>query len=447
MAVEVTMPKFGLTMHEGTLQRYFKAAGEAVKAGEPLYEVETEKVLYEVESPTSGTLAVWLHEEGATVECGLLVAVIGEAGDDVASLAARYDGGAAAHRAAAPPSSPAASASRSPLAAAAPDGAAAANGEALGPSAEGRRAISPVARKLAAELGVELARVVGTGPGGRITREDVERAAAQGAAARSTSAAPTGGAGTGAAVSVPASPGRASAAGAAAMAAAPAAGAKPQLRSIPLRGMRKTIAARMHQSLRDTAQLTISTEADVTAAVDFRTRQGRDFDFTYTDLLIHAVARALLRHPRMNSRLSEDAIVMLTGVNIGMAVALDEGLIVPVIRAADRRSLREIAASSKELGEKARTGGLKLEDVSGGTFTVTNLGTWGVDAFTPILNLGETGILGVGRIVEKPAVFRGEISRRSMLTLSLTFDHRVIDGAPAASFLQSVIEIFNYGER
>jgi len=446
MAVEVTMPKFGLTMHEGTLQRYFKAAGEAVKAGEPLYEVETEKVLYQVESPTSGTLVKWLHEEGATVECGLLVGIIAEAGDDVASLAARYDGGAGAHRAAAPPSSPAAAASRAPLAAAAPDGAAAANGEAPGPSAEGRRAISPVARKLAAELGVELARVVGTGPGGRITREDVERAAAQGAAARSTAAA-TGRAGTGSAGPVPAQLARASAAGAAAMAAAPAADAKPQFRSIPLRGMRKTIAARMHQSLRDTAQLTISTEADVTAAVDFRTRQGRDFDFTYTDLLIHAVARALLRHPRMNSRLSEDAIVMLPEVNIGMAVALDEGLIVPVIRAADRRSLREIAAATKALGEKARSGGLKLEDVSGGTFTVTNLGTWGVDAFTPILNLGETGILGVGRILEKPAVSRGEISRRSMLTLSLTFDHRVIDGAPAASFLQSVIEIFNYGER
>src|SRR6266851_9061445 len=415
MAVEVTMPKFGLTMHEGTLQRYFKAAGEAVKAGEPLYEVETEKVLYEVESPTSGTLAVWLHEEGATVECGLLVAVIAEAGDDATSLAARYDGGGAAAHRAAPPSS------STP----------AANGEAPSPSGEGRRAISPVARKLAAELGVELARVVGTGPGGRITREDVERTAAQGAAVRSTSAPPA----------------RASAAGAAAIAAAPAADAKPQFRSIPLRGMRKTIAARMHQSLRDTAQLTISTEADVTAAVDFRTRQGRDFDFTYTDLLIHAVARALLRHPRMNSRLSEDTIVMLPEVNIGMAVALDEGLIVPVIRPADRRSLREIAAATKELGEKARAGGLKLEDVSGGTFTVTNLGTWGIDAFTPILNLGETGILGVGRIVEKTAVSRGEISRRSMLTLSLTFDHRVIDGAPAASFLQSVIEIFNYGER
>ena len=134
-------------------------------------------------------------------------------------------------------------------------------------------------------------------------------------------------------------------------------------------------------------------------------------------------------------------------VNVGMAVALEEGLIVPVIAHADRKSLREIAAATKDLGERARTGGLKLEDVTGGSFSITNLGNFGIDAFTPILNTGETGILGVGRIVEKPAVYRGEITRRSMLTLSLTFDHRVIDGAPAASFLQTVIDIFNYGDR
>src|SRR5260370_30460977 len=157
MQIEVTMPKFGLTMHEGTLQRYFKASGEAVKAGEPIYEVETEKVLYEVESPTSGTLAVWLHEEGATVECGLLVAVIAEAGDDATSLAARYDGGgAAAHSAAAPPSSPAASASRSPLAAAAPDGPAPANGEAPGPSAARPRALHPASAQPAPHVGGRL---------------------------------------------------------------------------------------------------------------------------------------------------------------------------------------------------------------------------------------------------------------------------------------------------
>jgi pyruvate dehydrogenase E2 component (dihydrolipoamide acetyltransferase) len=164
-------------------------------------------------------------------------------------------------------------------------------------------------------------------------------------------------------------------------------------------------------------------------------------------MLIHAAARALPRHPRMNSRLADDAIISIAEVNIGMAVALDEGLIVPVVRDADRKSLRAIATETKDLADRARSSKLKIDDVSGGTFTITNLGGYGVDAFTPILNTGETGILGVGRIIEKPAIYRGEIARRSMLTLSLTFDHRIIDGAPAAAFLQTVIDIFNYGDR
>ncbi|HVB80181.1 MAG TPA: dihydrolipoamide acetyltransferase family protein, partial [Candidatus Binataceae bacterium] len=303
-----------------------------------------------------------------------------------------------------------------------------------------RRAVSPVARKLAAELGVELARVAGTGPGGRITREDVERAAEAGRA-------PSGASGSAAR---PASGAKAASVGGAApgapAAALPAAG-KPHVRGIPMRGMRKTIADRMSQSLHQSAQLTITSEADVTAAVELRERLVRQFDFTYGDLLLQAVARALLRHPRMNARLTEDAIVIMPQVNVGMAVALEDGLIVPVIVDADRKTLREIAALTRELGERARTGKLRLEEVSGGTFTITNLGTYGVDAFTPIINTGETGILGVGRIIEKPVIHRGEIARRSMMTLSLTFDHRLIDGAPAAQFLQTVIEIFNFGER
>ncbi|HEY6418128.1 MAG TPA: dihydrolipoamide acetyltransferase family protein, partial [Candidatus Binataceae bacterium] len=218
-------------------------------------------------------------------------------------------------------------------------------------------------------------------------------------------------------------------------------------RNIPLRGVRKIVAERMHQSLRDSAQITITTEADVTPATEFRTRLQGEFDFSYTDMIIRAVARALARHPRMNSRLSATEIVISDAVNVGVAVALDEGLIVPVVRDAAGKSLREIALETKALGEEARAGRLKLEDVTGGTFTVTNLGAWGVDAFTPILNPGETGILGVGRIVEKPAIHRGEIARRMMMALSLTFDHRVIDGAPAAEFLHSVIELFNSGER
>jgi pyruvate dehydrogenase E2 component (dihydrolipoamide acetyltransferase) len=211
--------------------------------------------------------------------------------------------------------------------------------------------------------------------------------------------------------------------------------------------MRRTIATRMHQSLRDTAQLTLSCEADVTPATELRARLTREFDFTYTDMIIHAVGRALLRHPRMNSRWSAEGIASSVEAHVGMAVALDEGLIVPVIHNASSKSLRQIAAESRDLAERARSSQLKLEHVSGGTFTITNLGTWGVDVFTPILNLGETGILGVGRIIEKPAVYRSEITRRSMLTLSLTFDHRVIDGAPAAGFLQTVIDFLNYGDR
>jgi pyruvate dehydrogenase E2 component (dihydrolipoamide acetyltransferase) len=392
MAVEVTMPKFGLTMHEGTIQRFFKAVGDTVNAGDPLYEVETEKVLYEVESPASGVLAVALFEEGATVECGVAVAVIAESGDDPASLRVKYG------------SAQAASSNGEVRSAQAPARDAI---EAKAPPGE-RRPISPVARKLATELGVNLDRVTGSGPGGRITREDVERVAK----------------------SLPPAP----------FATAPQ-------QTIPLRGMRKTIAERMHQSLRDSAQLTITAEADVTPATELRERLKREFDFTYTDLLIQAAARALLKHPRMNARLRGNEIVTSYEVNVGLAVALDEGLIVPVIHEATNKNLREIAALTREAGEKARTGKLKLEDISGGTFTITNLGTYGIDAFTPILNSGETGILGVGRIVEKPTIYRGEITRRALMTLSLTFDHRVIDGAPAALFLQTVIDLFNFGER
>ena len=400
MAVEVTMPKFGLTMHEGTIQRFFKAVGESVRAGDPLYEVETEKVLYEVESPASGVLAVALFEEGATVECGVAVAVIAEAGDDPASVRAKYAG---AHAAASDGEVKAATAP-------APDVI-----EVKSTSSE-RRSVSPVARKLAAELGVNLDRVTGSGPSGRITREDVERAA------KSPQPSP-----------------------AAAPAKAPGGTAAHQ--TIPFRGMRKTIAERMHQSLRDSAQLTITSEADVTPATELRERLKREFDFTYTDLLIQAAARALLKHPRMNARLQGNEIVTSSEANVGLAVSLDDGLIVPVIRDVTNKSLRDIAALTKQAGEKARAGKLKLEDISGGTFTISNLGTYGVDAFTPILNSGETGILGVGRIVEKPAIYRGEMASRAMMTLSLTFDHRVIDGAPAALFLQTVVDLFNFGER
>jgi pyruvate dehydrogenase E2 component (dihydrolipoamide acetyltransferase) len=395
------MPKFGLTMVEGTIQRWFKAEGDAITAGEPLFEVETEKVLYEVEAPVAGTVAKLLYPLEAVVPVGLPVAVIAEAGENVAEVVARYGGVPVAKVAAAP----APAESPAPVAA----------------SASGRREgapVTPAARKLAEEHRINLSRVVGTGPGGRITREDVQKTIDE--AAKVPAPAPV---------------------------SAPAPAAAPAAQSIPLRGMRKVIAERMHKSLQGSAQLTITTEVDVTQLIDRRQEVQREFNATYTDFIIQACAHALKQHPRMNAALDGEAIRLQEQINVGVAVALDEGLIVPVIHDAEKKPLKEIAQAARSLAEKARAGKLTLEEVSGGTFTVSNLGMYGVDGFTPILNTPQTGILGVGRIVEKPVIYRGEIAKRSMMVLSLTFDHRVIDGAPAGAFLQTVADLLAHGNR
>ncbi len=399
MAVEVVMPKFGLTMTEGTIQQWFKSEGDAIKTGEALFEVETEKVLYEVEAPTDGTVAKLLYAVEAVVGVGLPVAIIAEAGEEVAEVAARYaDAPAAAPASASPEPAPVATSAPSP----APQ------------EKRGRVPVTPAARKLAKEHSIDLSGVAGTGPRGRITREDVQKTIDSGGQAAPPPA-PT---------------------------AAPAAA-----EDIPLRGMRKVIAERMHQSLQGSAQLTISTEADVTQLIDRRQEVRQEFNVTYTDFIVQACAHALRQHPRMNAYLEGDIIRANSDIHVGLAVALDEGLIVPVVRDADKKSLKDIAAEAKTLAEKARASQLKLEEVSGGTFTVSNLGMYGVDAFTPIINAPQSGILGVGRIVEKPVIHRGEVTRRSMMVLSLTFDHRVIDGAPAGAFLQTVADLLAHGNR
>ena len=379
MPIEVVMPKFGLTMQEGTIQQWFKAEGDTIQQGEALFEVETEKVLYEVEAPADGVVAKLLYPVESSVPCARPVAVIALAGEDPAQVAARFAATPAAATAAAPVS-PAAPATGSP------------------PPARraGEVVATPAARKLAKDHGLDLASLIGTGPGGRITREDVE----------------------------------------AAVAAPPA--ATP--RGTPLAGMRKTIAERMWKSLQATAQLTLHTEADVTALVTRYPQLKRDHGATYTDLLVAAVAAALRAHPRVHVTVEGDAIVAHDDVNVGVAVALDEGLVVPVIKQADRKSLRDIAAEGRRLAAAARTGTLTIDDVSGGTFTITNLGMYGIDGFTPIINQPQVAILGVGRIVPKPAVDEGRVAIRSMMTLSLTFDHRIVDGAPAAAFLRDVVE-------
>ena len=384
MAVEVVMPKFGLTMQEGTIQRWFKAEGERIDKGEPLFEVETEKVLYEVEAPASGCVAKLLYASETSVPCATVVAVIAVDSEDPATIAASYGSAVRPNAATAPAATaPAATAPAATAAAVARSGGSAAP-------------VTPAARKLAKDQGLDLATVQGTGPGGRVTREDIEAVIA-----RAT--------------------------------APPAAGS-------PLRGIRKSIAEHMLRSVQTTAQLTICMEADVTALVARRKRLAAEFPLTYTDLLIEAVAKALHDHPRLNATASADAVWEHESVDIAVAVALDDGLIAPVIRAAHTKSLRAIADESRQLAERARGGALSLDDVSGGTFTITNLGMYGIDSFTPILHAPQVAILGIGRIIEKPAVHAGQIVPRAMMTLSLTFDHRIVDGAPAAAFLRQVVD-------
>ncbi|MDE2640082.1 MAG: dihydrolipoamide acetyltransferase family protein, partial [Chloroflexota bacterium] len=267
---------------------------------------------------------------------------------------------------------------------------------------------SPAAKRLAREHDLDLATVNGTGPGGRIVTEDVEAALASAAEA-------------------------------------PAVGAA-EGETVPYRGMRRTIGGRMHASLQEMAQLTMAMDADMTRAVDLRRElldlwADRELRPTYTDFAMKAAALALRAHPRLNAELRDEEIVLHPQIHVGFAVALDEGLIVPVTRDTDALPLDELAPISADLAARARERRLGPDDLTGGTFTVTTLGMYGVDVFTPIINPPQAAILGVGRISDRP-VFRGEggtdVERRSFMTLSLTIDHRVVDGAPAAEFLRDV---------
>ncbi|HEY3107650.1 MAG TPA: dihydrolipoamide acetyltransferase family protein, partial [Chloroflexota bacterium] len=284
---------------------------------------------------------------------------------------------------------------------------------------EGRTVASPAARRLAGELGVELTGLRGSGPGGRIIERDVQAAAA--------TPAPAVAAG-------PAAP---------ALAQPPAVGA----RTLPLQGMRRTIAERMLQSQNSNATVTVTLEVDMEDATRLRQQlvgeweQREGVRITFTDLIVKAAARALVEHPRLNATLRGDQIIEQAEVHVGIAVALDDGLIVPVLRNAERKSLLEIGRETRSLGERARAGRLAIPDVTGGTFTITNLGTYGVDAFTPIINPPEAAILGVGKIASRPVARDDRVVIRPMMWLSLTFDHRIVDGAPAAIFLRRVQEI------
>jgi pyruvate dehydrogenase E2 component (dihydrolipoamide acetyltransferase) len=431
MAEEIVLPQWGMEMQDATIVKWLKQEGDAVQAGEPLVEVETAKIETEMESTASGVVAHILVPEGATVAVRTVLAIVAAPGEQVPRPPIT---------ASAATSDPATTRTAQP----------AMTGS---PRSQGAPQVIPAARRLAQERGIDLSQVQGTGPGGRILLEDVQRALD---ARNVPPPAP-------AVASVQVTPvarrmaqqhridlsqvhgtgprGRILVEDVEKVIAAQAQPAGQAAQVMRLGGIRQTIATRMLQSLQTTAQVTLTTEIDVTDAMQLReglARHWHDGGLSPLHLVLKATARALKEHPRMNAIQREHEIELVQEINVGVAVSLPEGLIVPTIRRADEKPLAQIARETHELADKVREGQASYDEVAGGTFTITNLGPYGIDAFTPIINPSQVGILGIGRVVEKPVVYQGKITKRSMMFLSLTFDHRVIDGAPAAEFLHTV---------
>ena len=427
MPVNVAMPKWGLTMKEGKITAWLVKEGDSVRKGQELFEVETEKITNVVESSAAGILFQIVVPAGNVVATGTIVAIITEPGEQAERIEGIQMGEpeqAAPAKTASPGKKPEKEAPK------------------------GFVPASPVARRLAKELGIDLGLVPGSGPGGRVTETDVRKYHEEGppppkitplamemAKQAGLDIASISGTGEGGKIT------KADVERALAKKDEPEEIPTPKV--IPFTGMRKAVADNMYASLQNAAQLTSFTEVDVTEMVRFldlfRDEYKRDESVrvSFNDIIILAVSRALKRFPIMNSTLVGDEILLHDSVNMGVAVALKEGLIVPVLHDADRKGLLQIAKETRILAKKAREGNLSVDEVTGGTFTITNVSMFQVDGFTPILKPPETGILGIGRIKEKPAVYEGEIAIRSMMFLSLTFDHRVVDGAPANAFLET----------
>jgi pyruvate dehydrogenase E2 component (dihydrolipoamide acetyltransferase) len=361
MAVKIVMPRLSLTMKTGTVTHWYKKEGEKVEKGEPIVEVLSEKVTYDVEAPVSGILRKIFAEEGEEVPVNGLLAIVTMPDEPLPEIEERIE----------------------------------VIEEKPEKVTRERILASPAAKRLAREYGIDLSQIVGTGPEGRIVEADVKRYIEE------------------------------------------------KLEYIPkvheviqLTGIRKVSAERVALSAKNVPHCTLSMEVDMSQASKLK----ESLEISYTDIIVKAVALALKEHRIMNSTLEGDKIKVFEDINIGVATATPQGLVVPVVKKADEKSLAEISSEIKRLTEKAREGKLEKQDVSGVTFTVTNLGMYGVEVFTPIINPPEAAILGVGKIVKKPVAEEDEVKIKPMMTLSLSFDHRIVDGAPAAEFLWKIKE-------
>ncbi len=399
--VAITMPKWGIEMTEGTITSWNAIEGTRVEKGAPLLEVETEKIVNAVESPITGTLRRILAAQGDVRPVGSLIAVYAE--PDVADSAieefiANFKGAVVSFE----PDAPAANIS---------SGTAPAAGDS---AAQSDVRISPVARRVAERLGVDLSKVTGTGRNGRISKEDVEAYAA-----------------------------RVSAAGPAATPGTAVSGADNPATRVAMSPMRATIARRLLESSQSIPAYRIATDVELGALLALKSRLAINADspVSVTDLLVHAVARALVQHPMVNAQLDGNEIVQFAHADIAIAVATENGLITPIIRQADRKSATDIAREARALAERARAGTLRRDEISGGTFTISNLGMFGITRFDAIINPPQVAILAVGAADDRVVVRAGSTAIAKMLTLTLTADHRVVDGAVGARFLATTKQL------
>lgn len=443
MAQEVLMPKLGLTMTEGTIEEWKYKEGDSVKKGDILFSVATDKLTNDVEAEADGVLLKILLPEGETAPCKAVIAYIGEAGEVIA------EGGASAESTAAQaPASSAAAPAKAPAATRDPGTPVLA---------------SPAAKKLAKEKGVDLALVAGTGPKGRITLEDVEayltapKADEPAAEVKTSPLAAKIAEELGVDVSKIQTDGRVMKADVLAAAgvctAAPAAEAAPAISAsdndeppVKVNPLRRSIAANMANSWHTSPRVTYTFAVDVTAMKALRAKlkdslKEQGIKLTYNHILMKVVAKALMEFPDVNASFADNMLTRHKHVNMGLAVAKGDGLIVPNVKNADSKSLAEIAKETEALIEATRSGKIDMKDMTGGTFTISSLGPYGVRSFSPIINQPELAILGVCDIVDTPIVCNGEIVIRPMMNLCLTADHRVVDGVMASKFMKRVVEL------
>jgi pyruvate dehydrogenase E2 component (dihydrolipoamide acetyltransferase) len=377
-------------MEEGLITKWLKHEGEAVSEGEGICEVETEKTTDEIQAPATGILLKIIKDEGITIPVNAVIAVIGSAGEDASIIPGL---GALPAPIAPPPP-----AQRAELVHA---------HSGLEPSPE-RVRVSPSARKLARERGIDVSKIRGTGPGARIVTEDVLKASGK----------PEGWL------------------------------AIKEYQSTPLAGHRKIVADRLSLSARTAVHVPITMEVDMTSASKLKSDEEKaGMQISYNDLITKAVATTLEEFPSVNSTLIGEELRTMKDVNVGIAVGSGEDLLVPVIRNANRLSLAEISKNTRDLIERAKSHALTTKEISGGTFTISNLGMYEVDIFVPVINPPETAILGVGRITPKPVSVEGSVTVRQIMTLTLVFDHRVVDGVLAAKFLRRVKQLLEDSEK